>query len=870
LLLHHSHTDIGYTHAQPIVWELHRRFIDQAIDCCEATAKWPEPSRMRWTCEVTCTLKHWLDRAAPEQVERFRRLVSSGHLGAGALMFNGTPLSCAEQLARQLHPLGELRERLGLPMKVAIAHDINGVPWPSTQLLLDAGVEMLLMGINAYFGGFPSPRPRAFRWQGADGRELLVWNGSHYSIMSCALVESMTSTRIIDTTDHVAGMLNRYFDHLAATEYPYDFAVMTGTHPHQCDNNPPHPLLADVVRRWNDERRSPLIRFVTPEDVLAKLKSLPPASVPTIRGDWTDYWNFGCASSARETKANRETSRRLIAAEMIRAHTRLNDVDTNQRCREAWWNVNMYDEHTWGASYPLAQTPEAMSESWSAKQHFTYHARSLTGILMRDSLEQLAKNPPHATRSEGVLVVNAAPVPRRVVLKLPKGPDDGSWEHLSCLVHRLDMLCEQGGDETTRYLGPIDLPGNGYRFIPLDHATLQNADDGLACADDFIESPHHRIGFDPATGRITSLLDKQQQWNVIDAASPWPFFGFVRETMDEAKVPITNRKLGPRGAFFTGIADPFVPANFGWHSNWPAIREGTTRLKSARTVRSPGQISLVLEFAAPGVEHLQQRITLFSYRPAIELSASFRKSDFTGPEGIYFAFPLKLADEWKSHFDTADQPLELDHEQLPGVCRDWQTVGQWIAMSDDRRGVTLACPDVPLVQVGGFNYGRHQRSVARPKNPLLLSWVMNNYWPTNFPLSQPGPVRFRYELTTHGPYDVQTSVRAGLEAASPIELHPVIECAEPDGGQFLIVRGEGVVPLSIKLAGDGRGVIVRMINVTEQPVTAQVRLPDRTITSARYCGSLDNDTKPAAVRDGVAHVDLPARGLVAVRLLDAQ
>jgi alpha-mannosidase len=305
LLLHHSHTDIGYTHAQPIVWELHRRFIDQAMDFCEQTADWPEPSRLRWTCEVTGTLQHWVRHASSRQIDRFRRLVKTGQMGAGALFLNGTPLSSAEQLARSLQPVRELRESLGLPLTVAIAHDINGLPWPITQLLRDAGIEMLIMGINAYYGGFPAPRPRGFRWQGADGRELLVWNGSHYSIMSCTLVESMKSTKIVDSTDHVAATLARYLNHLNATDYPHDFAVMTATHPHQCDNNPPHLLLADVVRRWNEEGRTPAIRYVTPEGVLAKLKSQPAGELPVHSGDWTDYWNFGAASAARETKVNR-------------------------------------------------------------------------------------------------------------------------------------------------------------------------------------------------------------------------------------------------------------------------------------------------------------------------------------------------------------------------------------------------------------------------------------------------------------------------------------------------------------------------------------------------------------------------------------
>ena len=37
LLLHHSHTDIGYTSPQPVIFELHKRYIEEAIELAEKT-----------------------------------------------------------------------------------------------------------------------------------------------------------------------------------------------------------------------------------------------------------------------------------------------------------------------------------------------------------------------------------------------------------------------------------------------------------------------------------------------------------------------------------------------------------------------------------------------------------------------------------------------------------------------------------------------------------------------------------------------------------------------------------------------------------------------------------------------------------------
>ena len=71
LFVHHSHTDIGYTHPQPVVMELHRRFIDEALDLAEQTTGYPDDARFRWTCEVTGITVDWWTHASNADRDRF-------------------------------------------------------------------------------------------------------------------------------------------------------------------------------------------------------------------------------------------------------------------------------------------------------------------------------------------------------------------------------------------------------------------------------------------------------------------------------------------------------------------------------------------------------------------------------------------------------------------------------------------------------------------------------------------------------------------------------------------------------------------------------------------------------------------------------
>ena len=856
LVLHHTHTDIGYTHPQPVLLELQNRFIEEALDLCEATRDWDEPSRVRWTCEVTAPLLRWLGEAKPDQLRRFRECVAAGQISAGAMACNGTPLYTGAQLAGTLEPLRRLREEFGLPMRAAINHDINGVPWPLTQLLLNCGVELLIMGINVFFGGFPLHRPLLFRWRGADGRSLLAFNSEHYQSFDRELRVGQEST------DAMAEGLAAYTTRVQAAGYRHDFLLLSATNPGFPDNNPPRPATAEMIRRWNAEGRFPVIRYATPEMLIERIHRQPADTIPVHTGDWTDFWNFGCGSSARETRINRASKTRLFGSQALGlAFNGPSSLREHELRTEAWANANLYDEHTWGSDPSVAGSDrDGVAEQWAHKASYAWRGRSLSTLLMRDALEKAAGNPSQANGLEGVLFYNPAPVPVTICPRVSTSWLDGRWSHFSSTVHSLDVLGEAPADGTECRVGPITLPAMGLRVIPIRELKPASFP-GCRVEGGLLESPYFQLRFDPKTGRIQSLRNRANQRELVDTGSPWPFFAIVSESVPPEE---TATEFGGREALFSFDWERIHRGERGWKPGWPAVRalpQGTPTLSTACDAQG---VSLILRWPDSSVlENVEQRVRLLAHRAAVELSVSYRKPDIRTPESQYLVFPLAL-DAWEGWYDTGNLPVRLDREQLPGSCRDSITVGSYAAMTDEHQAVTLACPDAPMVQFGDFHFGKGLRSVPRTPRPLLLAWLNNNYWHTNFRASQPGDLRFRFELSASDRFDPLAAAQAGALAQARLEIHPVIRA--PQEREEICIAVEGALLLEARRdEANPQRVVVRLVNVREEPVKAQVRLPGA-IRHAHLASEDPQAEFPLVIVDGTLHAELPARRLATLHL----
>ncbi|WP_137290843.1 glycoside hydrolase family 38 N-terminal domain-containing protein [Natronorubrum halophilum] len=396
-LVHLCHTDVGYTHDQPTLWDLQRRYLDQVIDLAERDADDDGPAAFRWTVETTAPLLAWLESVPSERVETFRRLEADGRIEVTAMLANVTPLYGPAETIESLRPVERLRERYSLDVRYAMNFDVNGQNWPLVDALRDADIEGFWMGINNHFGAAPTDRPTLFRWEGPSGRTIPALDGYHYSAGW-----NLGVGRDVDEFDE---RWSDVADRLDEIGYDLPTLPVPTYHPFG-DNGPPFEHYCEFVEAWNAQPAvtrgdRPTLRLSTPslwwDSVADRIDD-----APVRRGDWTDFWNFGALSSARETATARESRRRLLTADAMEAvlgalGDGVDERPTERRTapgtrRRAWRALALYDEHTWGADTSIS-VPEGddTRAQWNHKANYAYTARSHSNALRRDAVAEVAR-----------------------------------------------------------------------------------------------------------------------------------------------------------------------------------------------------------------------------------------------------------------------------------------------------------------------------------------------------------------------------------------------------------------------------------------------------------------------------------------------
>jgi hypothetical protein len=756
--------------------------------------------------------------------------------------------------------------------------DVNGENWPLVDLLHDLGIEGFTMAINTHFGGAPLNRPDVFHWQGPSGKTILAYNGWTYD----------TGWRYGIGRSHEDFEHNwwpRVLQRLEEIDYQLPLVMAQSFHPFG-DNGSAFEGFTAWIDAWNAQGKSPHIEFATPRMWWAAVKQHAD-KLPTHRGDWTDFWNFGCASSAREQTINRYSRARLRTADALAGALQaagLGDSDPwlqrslNLHRETAWQNLILWDEHTWGADTSIRE-PEAddTAAQWHHKAQYAYAARSQSLMLQRDALAALARNVSRDS-DEDILVVNPLPWPRLVAGEMPEkalkqrgtADDSTAGRHsqdrqpsTTALPVTAEPLSVESATRVRRTFGPLEVPGFGYAVVRRSDVKEYKFLEGVL-EDSVVETPRFRLVFDRERGGVTSWYDRLLDHEWVDPEAGWAFNGFVHEEVADHNHPHARHRM-----FHMNWAGPDIERPRGWKPAWRVRRQAAQEVLSHNVYCTPLGVEVVQTLAAPGiVGNLLQSTFIPNFADYVEFRAQWVMGQVSHPEATYLLYGFRLPGA-QARFDLGAQAVRPEADQLPGVCRDYFTTQNFVDFNDGRLGVTIATPDNPMVQLGDFHFGDNQYEFHLPR-ALLLGWVTNTYWETNFRTQQPGMVTARYRVRPYaGAFDEGAAHRFGLEAINDAPLlqqlgEPHGALALPASGSLLALPEGPVTVLHVKPAYDGRGALVRLLNSSDEVQKAVIGSGLVQIGSAQHCDLLENVLADLPVEGGKVTLTLQPREMAAV------
>lgn len=856
LIANHAHTDIGFTDYQELALRQHGEFVGQALDIIEATDDYPDAAKYRWTIETSGPFLRWLRQASKAEIERFRFWHEQGRIDIAGMQYNLTPLLNVEQMHRSLYPLRAIRDEFGFKVEVAMQDDVNGVSWLYADLLAELGIDFYTAAINPIRGARPNPFPGAFRWQGPSGKQVLAWNGYHYLFGR--------SQAGLGNWDLVDRLLPRWVEELENDPtYPFDFLYCESTHPVRVDNGPPDPRMPDFVRRWNDERSNWQMEFITVTDFGRLLRSQYGDRIGTQRGDWTDHWADGVASSAYEVGINRAAHEIVAIGEAIEAWLRSRGRDRKWDAAHAdriYESMTLFDEHTWGA-YSSVEAPHSLFSraQWNRKAGFAYTAAMEGHNAVARAANALAAplgtkgpegvfnlgnlDPLEAFKPSGIdqlLVINTLPWERKVIVEEPE--PRGGAAPVGMLDTFFNRRSTWGGPrpypDIRRVAGTV--PPMGYAFLDLK-AGVPAAD--LRTSGNTIENAHYRVTIDPTTGGIAEFFDKAQGHDFAGRYQGWQPGQYIYETVDSPADRAAIAKISfDLPEFYIGTR------------NTPWKRETATKVTLGQATIEEGRASIVVTIEAPGVSAASVTYALDADSKCLIVDWSIDKLEHQAAEAVFIAFPFNLGAP-KFLLDLNGIPAVPNDDQLDGAAKDWYPAGRWVDVSDGRRGVTVVPLDAPLVHLGGITTGKWNRTLE-PEGPTIMSWALNNHWEVNFRSTQSGRIPLRYRLTTYaGDADAVASSRFAAEQATPpVALRDISPTGRTNDSFFALDPAQPV--LATAKPGEEPGwIALRLQNLARAATTAKLRftVPPR---AAMAADPVEHPLAALAVDGDILPVDL--------------
>jgi hypothetical protein len=819
-LTQHTHTDIGYTRPQTDILPEHLRYIDYALDYCDLTDSLPEDARFRWTCETSWAVRQYLTDRPAAQIARLKQRVREGRIEITGLLLNMSELATENSLAALVRPVRAITEEFGIPVRTAMQDDVNGAGWCLADYLNGIGIRYLNMGINKTRSLLPFDKPTCFWWESPSGKRVLAYRSDHYMTANFWGVEKgdagLIKPRVVE-----------YLTSLEDRHYPFD-RVGVQFSGYFTDNSPPSTAACNLVKVWNEKYAWPHLRLSTAQEFLGWVEKEQGSKLEVHRQAWPDWWTDGFGSAARETAAARETETAMDVNHRLLAMARLLGspihAPTSQRDAAIMDNLLFYAEHTFGAAEsindPLAENAQVQ---WGEKSSYVWSAVKDSALLREEAFGLVQGFLPRADVPT-LAVFNTLNWPRsgmvRVFIDHQILPPDREFRILDGADSVLAQEMERRAEGTYWALWVKDIPPLACKILRLETGDKKRAKEASAKDTAGLENAFYKLTIDPVKGSIQSLLDKETGAELVDPGANWGFGQCVYETM-----PV-NREMKPEVFKRTAWRNIKVTPGAGGPI-WQSLR-----------------LSADLDGCATN-KGAQAEIRLYDTEKRVELHFAIRKLPIPTPESVYVTLPFQSSDG-KLLYEAQGGLVTPGQDQIPGSASDWQTVQSFLSVRNAAGQIIIGSEQAPLVQLGDFNLGKWM-PITQVAKPHVYSWVMNNYWFTNFRTQQEGEFKWHYYLTSTKDPSTATATRFGWGSRVPLVTR-VLPAAKGKAAAKAAssATGSTVIPVmafpapnllvvEYRPAADLKGIVLHLREVAGQPTT----LATKDIVAAAKISRLD-------------------------------
>ncbi len=792
-LIHHSHTDIGYTDYQEKLEMYHVDYIRQVLNILTDIDEGnnPDCEGFKWQCENYWQVENFYKTATEDEKRAFERYLKEGRIGLSGSYLNLTELVDADVLNSRVRKVKAFGENIGAEVTSAMAADINGYAWGTPDVMAENGVLHMFTALHPHHGMFPmNHNPSYFMWEGPKGNKVLMFVGEHYHVgnelgfcpkgNSSYLIyddvrEQMARREILHGSEEstaeeelaiVKTRLTRYLEGLEASGYEPDTIPMmvSGV---ISDNAPPNALIARRVKEINEMMGDLVtVQMATLDDFFDALKKTG-VEIPTVKGDFTDWWADGVGSTPAALKLYREAQRLYHVGNKLDPEGELGDP---AYVEDAEQNLIMYAEHTWGYSSSISEPWNTMVASVGMKKsQFAVNANIAAYRNLNQIFAKMGQVTPFPTRVHRARIVNPNDfeVTDRATVILDH------WEYIGgnaidrrqpivlknmktgeILPSQMRSAPRGSAIETTLTLGAhesvdVEVIYGEDPVGTIQHFPKIGADGICDIADQEgmetpfeIDTKYYHVCMSGEKG-VASIYDKVHNREIMDLESPYGAFAGIYEVTPSGELDqMSVRRMMGRNRCSLGT------------------KRDVAQLKDARIVET-GEVCIILKLSYTLESMLFFDVYLKIYKeiPLLEARVCMHKQGNLDPENLYVAFPFKTDGSNETFIDKTGCILRPGIDQLPGSCQNFYLLQNGIVRLGDNFDVIIAFRDTPLC-----SFGKREGAPIRLcdcKNTALntstpFAWVMNNFWETNFEANLGGVYEFFYTVTTPDHADVKT------------------------------------------------------------------------------------------------------------------